>query len=545
MASLLVAIGIVSVLMTLSVTNQLAQNAINRRTVGKLDRLEGFYNSEMLAWHAYWRQEAGIEGSASSVAISVLPPTDFNFSGDTYSQTPGVPLNIVTTAPLSPTRALIRRQTGTNVRYVQSTKLNCGQFQGTPQSKVVKACLVATAAVPAPSGIKYIVRFSSDFQGGTSRFVGLDRAGGLIDGFGTHGVADVSGLGGGQASPWPVFSLGRDTFYAAAQNGEAASVAVPTIVGINRTGGYSASLGTGGILSMELGNWIPSRLKSNAITIGTNFFLVGIDTPRGGGKPESISLFKYGFSGLLDSAFGTNGRIQFEETGQYGSFTDVFIHSDQRILAVIQFPFDSGLAGGEGLIQRYQANGQPDIAFNQGNGPLRLTGKPAMAFKNSASGYVVVNQIGFNDYTLYHLSDGGIIESQHPLVNLAGVTRSLCFGDSQDQVVCHSSTTGEANSGSRSFIRYLPNGNRDMAYGTNGTATVTMGSSYVDCVYSAFSLTGDRQVTIGCARIPPGGMVFKRLTLNGQLDTTFGENGTVDTRNFSVGGAPVIVEVPE
>ncbi len=110
----------------MSVTSQMATNLQNRKRIAHLDRVEGFYVGELLAWHGTLRKSAGWQTPGKSVAS--LPRLDY--SGLTPEQlpvAPGTPLNVATTSRIAPSLQLIRRVPAGGLMH-SSANGDCGYF---------------------------------------------------------------------------------------------------------------------------------------------------------------------------------------------------------------------------------------------------------------------------------------------------------------------------------------------------------------------------------------------------------------------------------
>ncbi len=66
---ILIAIGIVSMLATMSLVTSISSGLVNKKKVERVNRYEGFYAAEILAWHAFERVDDGLVVSGEAVAI--------------------------------------------------------------------------------------------------------------------------------------------------------------------------------------------------------------------------------------------------------------------------------------------------------------------------------------------------------------------------------------------------------------------------------------------------------------------------------------------
>lgn len=180
---ILIAVGVCTMLAMMSLTSQLTANMNNRKFITRIDRMEGFYVGELLAWHTHLRKSDGWPASGKAVASLPLP----DLSTMTAEQLPvdrGTPLNVATTRALAPTQQLIRRVPAGGLVH-SSESGDCGYFSN--QKNRLKVCLANTTA--APSSLALLI--SSDFRDSsgvqTTAVWGLDRTGTLLDTFGDKG----------------------------------------------------------------------------------------------------------------------------------------------------------------------------------------------------------------------------------------------------------------------------------------------------------------------------------------------------------------------
>lgn len=85
-------------------------------------------------------------------------------------------------------------------------------------------------------------------------------------------------------------------------------------------------------------------------------------------------------------------------------------------------------------------------------------------------------------------------------------------------------------------VRFSPEGELDVDFGTAGIATGDMGSRYFDV-----HVTGDRVLVVGDGNGGAAG-ILQAFDFTGALDPTFGNNGTT---TFTVGGANALMTVAE
>lgn len=197
-APLLIAIGIVSVLAAMSLTSSMQAGMVNKKSVEKLNRAEAFYTTELSAWHGYYRVEDGL--AVSTITFENTPYENLDIPGDSYSSTPGSPLNVVTTRQYAPSQSLIRRYgTGRMIAAAPAGGKFCGKthFSG---KKTYQTCLHKPSGTSNGSawlyGMGAAAMGSPDSNSPTGfsyphHFWALTKEGKGVSGFGTNGRVDT------------------------------------------------------------------------------------------------------------------------------------------------------------------------------------------------------------------------------------------------------------------------------------------------------------------------------------------------------------------
>ncbi len=180
-----------------------------------------------------------------------------------------------------------------------------------------------------------------------------------------------------------------------------------------------------------------------------------------GGKPV---LVRFDSAGNIDNNFGSAGKV-FLNLPNESLTQEITQQADGKLLAVAVKPFGTG--GFRAAMLRFSADGQPDTNFGQ-NGQIESA---------------VVNQ----DWTdVAVLPDGRIMAAGSQYVSIQDATVS----------------------------RFLPNGQPDLSFGQNGTATFL-----ADIFPSGIKLQKDgKAVVVGFNKA-------MRLNIDGTLDLTFGTQG--------------------
>jgi uncharacterized delta-60 repeat protein len=289
---------------------------------------------------------------------------------------------------------------------------------------------------------------------------------------------------------------------------------VPAVARYNTNGSLDTTFGTGGMVAISSLEDAPFT----AITLQTNGEIVAV----AGGFTAYV--VRYTSAGVLDSTFGTGGIVTLSQING-PSASGVLVQPDGKILVADralfrllsdgQFDTSFGTGGtartagypatglallpngkilvassfaGSGFISQYDANGSLDTTFGIGG---------QLASPGTAAGLVL---LGTGDF----LAAGGLTNNflQAPIYRVTGFAVS----------------------------RYMGVGIADASFGTNGgTETVIPNFPIVTTSGLAVQPSGDI-VTLGTAN-QSGQTAFAlaRYAATGQLDTTFGTNGTVVT----------------
>ncbi len=342
-----------------------------------------------------------------------------------------------------------------------------------------------------------------------------------------------------------------------------------------QAGHLDPTFGNGGIVTTDFGDQqqTGNMATANAVTIQSDGKIVvvgGIPGPRGFPAP---AVARYNTNGSLDTSFGTSGITSLPSIEDV-PFTAVALQTDGGIVAVgvnivVRFlstgVLDStfGAAGIESLgndfigaatqgvviqpdgkilvadryLLRFLSNGQFDTSFGTG-GTARTAGYPATGLALLPSGKILVSssQLASGFISQYDSNGsldttfgiGGQLASPGTAVGLLllGTGDFLAGGSLTNNsiLIPFGTPIGFAVS------RYLGGGVTDATFGTNG-GTVTFVPGYIAVTTSSMAAqpSGDI-VTVGTASASGlTAFALARYTPAGQLDTTFGTNGTVIT----------------
>ena len=253
----------------------------------------------------------------------------------------------------------------------------------------------------------------------------------------------------------------------------------------NADGTLDSTFGTGGLVMTDFGGFD----QANAVALQPDGKVVVAGSLQG-----SIGVARYDSNGLLDSSFGTGGKVITDASPSFDSAFDVAVSSTGRIIVgggTGSFPFGAS----DFQLVQYNADGSLDLSFGSG-------------------GIVTTNFAGFDSidsiFAIFVTSDGKI--------TAAGASRAASPGDF-------------------AVARYNSDGSLDSSFGSGGKVTtdVLAGS---DDTGNGVVVHPDGSITAaGTASSTSGTSSFAivRYTATGDLDTTFGSGG----RASAVFGNPI------
>lgn len=299
----------------------------------------------------------------------------------------------------------------------------------------------------------------------------------------------------------------------------------------NTDGSLDTRFGVVGIASVT-GLTFPS-----AMTLQPDGKIVGVGFNIGGHSGRiGASVVRFSSNGTLDSTFGTGG-IALTGIFVAGTTCGVAVQPEGKILI------------SDGALIRLLPNGQLDSSFGTGGQAGVLDGDfgtPALALlptgKILVSSGSLLSESGFLPSSSYvsRYNSNGSLDTNFAISGMVGITGpadALLFLGSGEFLVGGNLTHSPTGFGTLStpigfaVSRYQGVGTVDATFGSHG-GVFTPVAKFSTIVTSGLGLesTGDI-VILGTASVPkaPQAFALARYTATGQLDTTFGTNGTVTT----------------
>ena len=293
---------------------------------------------------------------------------------------------------------------------------------------------------------------------------------------------------------------------------------VLTVVRYNTDGSLDTGFGNAGIAIVS-GLTFPS-----AITLQPDGKIVGVGFNIGGfGGRGGIVVLRFSSNGTLDPTFGSGG-IMTTGIVSVEVPSGVVVQPDDKIL----------IADGE--LIRLLPNGQLDSSFGSGGQAHVLNGDLANTLALLPNGKILVTSASFFPTSGFvsRYNSNGSLDTTFAISGQLGTTGPantlLLLGNGEFLVGGNLSNRVRGPIGF-AVSRYQAVGATDAQFGGNG-GIVTPLARFSTIVTSGLGVqsTGDI-VILGTASLPNTPQVFAlaRYTATGQLDPTFGTNGTVTT----------------
>ncbi|HEB70251.1 MAG TPA: hypothetical protein ENI88_11625 [Desulfobulbus sp.] len=301
-----------------------------------------------------------------------------------------------------------------------------------------------------------------------------------------------------------------------------------------KPGDLDSSFGSKGIVVTDIGN---NQDMAESIAIQNDGKILAAGCSKNSSNNDVFTIVRYRTNGLLDSSFGTDGRVT-TTTGNSGGdcANSIFIQNDGKIVA----------AGGLTIV-RYNENGALDGSF--GNGGKVSTGTVDIydaVIQND--GKIVAAGNAYNgsdlDFAVVRYNSDGTVDSTFgnggKVITPIGSSYDRIVGvaiQSDGKIVVAGNSDYGDLSGNKYFalVRYTNNGVLDNTFGNNGKVLTAVGGNYDSA--SSLSIQKDGKIIVAGNSDGNGKEDFAvvRYTNNGVLDNTFGNNGKVLTA-VGIGG---------
>ena len=308
-------------------------------------------------------------------------------------------------------------------------------------------------------------------------------------------------------------------------------------------GSLDATFGVNGIVRKAY-NGITD--VANAITLQGDNIIVGGMTSyyKNNDFVYDFFLVRYTTTGILDSSFGTNGKV----TADFGATdgANSLAVQGSRIVAVGS-TYNPNLYNSDIAIASYTVDGALDASFGN-NGLLvgyfptsyaYFTGTAIQGNNILAAGSALRNEAGNEDFVLARYTPGGALDSSFGKdgkvttdFNDQDQARSIALQGKKIVVAGSTDDLHSHNLDDFALTRYTADGVLDRTFGVNGKVITDFNNRNDDA--NSIAIQGDKiivggySVTYANNRYNPD-FALARYTADGVLDATFGVNGKVTT----------------
>jgi uncharacterized delta-60 repeat protein len=257
------------------------------------------------------------------------------------------------------------------------------------------------------------------------------------------------------------------------------------------------------------------------------------------GMDNDVLLLRYNSDGTLDSTFGTNGVVIYNNGGIH-SAEEAYALSLQPdgkiIIAGYTYNF-SGIDWENILLIRYNSNGTLDNTFgNNGVVSTNVDGEDygyALALQSDGKIVIAGKTNNFTDTygcMLRYNSDGTLDTTfgTNGVAKHDGIFQGVAI-QSDGKIVAAGGSINLTNKGDMMIVRYDSNGTLDNTFGTDGKTQFYVGesSSAQEIAASVVIQPDGKIVTVGFEEGVNNSTLILRYNSNGTLDNTFGTNGVV------------------
>jgi len=322
------------------------------------------------------------------------------------------------------------------------------------------------------------------------------------------------------------------------------------VVRYNIDGTLDTTFGTGGKVTTDIGGFDDS---ASSVVVQSNGLIVVAGTSLNDlSASNDFAVVRYDADGTLDATFGTGGKVTTDIGGFDDSASSVAVYPNGRIVVAGSGSTGVDVNSYDFAVVRYLADGTVDAPFGDtvasgdvdGDGivttPIGLLADRAHSVAVQADGHIVVAGFSLganNDFALVrYLPDGnpdlgfgtaGIVTT--PIGLGADFAYSVVV-QADGRIVAAGYSRNIANNNDFAVVRYLPNGDPDPGFGGgDGKVTTPIGSASNDIAYTVAVQADGRIIAAGSSSAQNFAVV--RYNSDGVLDPTFDDtssNGIVD-----------------
>ena len=330
---------------------------------------------------------------------------------------------------------------------------------------------------------KFLAAGTADYNATLVRF---NQDGSIDTSFGVNGVLELD-FGGTREDIEDMTKQPDGKILIAAESKNSNDDYDFVIARLNQDGSYDTTFGINGISVITFGSSTDERPNKIIVTPDDKIIIVG---NAEGGIIWKTAIARLNSDGSLDTSFSADGLFTLSITNRSDYLIGVDITFDGKIIAAGGAVFDSGSNQGRYAIVRYLNNGDLDPTF------------------------------GTNGVVTLNIFDGSCI------------ARSIIsLPDGKSLVAGHASGNGTQRS--FSIIRLDINGNIDSTFGDNGVVSTVFPTDQSQ-IFKMKLDDNNNIIVVGDVNTDTAAANFAaaKYSINGEIDSTFGTNGTISTDFF-------------
>lgn len=280
------------------------------------------------------------------------------------------------------------------------------------------------------------------------------------------------------------------------------------------------------------------QLDGKIVVVGTNNLI-------GSGLPHFMML-RYSANGTIDSTFGANGFVYTDFDDSFSSYaTSLEIQSDGKLVAA-GFVYNVNSGDDDFALVRYNANGILDSAFGI-NGKVTTNinneGNHAYDVAIQKDGKILLTGSSYFSTALVRYNSNGTLDNNFGVNGIVYTTLSNIFWSSLDylaiqldgKIIAGGYYSVNIQTADFALVRFNVDGTIDTTFGNQGKVITPIGD-YLDYISAIKIQTDGKILAIGRSTNIQNYTDFSlaRYNIDGTLDSTFGLNGKVITEITSL-----------
>ena len=306
------------------------------------------------------------------------------------------------------------------------------------------------------------------------------------------------------------------------------------VVRFNTNGSLDTSFGTGGKVTTDIGS---DDDEANSVALQSDGKIVVVGY-TGIGSDADFAIIRYNTNGSLDTSFDSDGIL----TTGIGTGTDdyaysIALQSDGQIVVA---GYTYNVSNSDFAVVRYNSNGLLDTSFGTGGKvttPIGSGDDVASSVVLQSDGKIVAAGYTHNgrdeDFAVVRYNSNGSLDTSFDsdgiLTTGIGSTNDAANGVviQSDSKIVVAGPSSNGRDDDFAVVRYNANGSLDTSFGTSGKVTTNITDDYA---VSLVLQTDGKIVVAGTVYIGSNlDFAVVRYNTNGSLDTSFGIGGNVTT----------------